>query len=208
MPLLTLIGGVQMATPLVALMALTIALTIVAKNWRSIDFYTTWRLVLASTVGIPLGLFILKNAPADPVKNTLGVILILFSLYRLSQPRLPAIYRPNWAYGFGLIAGILGGAYNTNGPPVVIYGTLHRWPPVSFRATLQGYFLPTALLIAAGHGLSGLWTTDVLTTFTLALPFILLAIYIGGKLNARIPAGRFENLLYMILILLGALLLL
>ncbi len=208
MPLLTLVLGVQTATPLVALTAVTIALTIVGSSWRKIDVRTTWRLILASIVGIPLGLLLLKTAPEALVKGFLGILIILFSLYQLTRPALPALNRPNWAYGFGFIAGILGGAYNTNGPPVVIYGALHRWPPVDFRATLQGYFLPTATLIALGHGLAGMWTTEVLQTYALALPFILLAIFMGGRLNARIPANRFEPLLYITLIILGLLLLL
>ena len=45
---------------------------------------------------------------------------------------------------FGFFAGILGGAYNTNGPPVVIYGSLRKWSPATFRATLQGYFFMAA----------------------------------------------------------------
>lgn len=207
MPLLTLTIGVQAATPLVALVGVTIALTIVGGSWRSIDIRATWRLILASLVGIPVGLFLLTSAPEEVVKGVLGALIILFSLYGLSHPTLPLLHRQNWAYGFGFVAGILGGAYNTNGPPVVIYGTLRRWPPIRFRATLQGYFLPTIIMIAVGHGLSGLWTFEVLQLYALALPLVLAAIFLGGKLNARIPAGRFERFLYVVLIVLGMLLL-
>jgi uncharacterized membrane protein YfcA len=207
MPLLTLIIGVQTATPLVAFVAPTIALTIVWSNWRRIDFKVTWHLIVSSLIGIPVGVLVLKTAPEEIVKSFLGLSIILFSLYNLVQPRLMILTQQKWAYLFGFVAGVLGGAYNTNGPPVVIYGALNRWPPDRFRATLQGYFLPTGLFILIGHGLGGLWTVQVLRLYALALPVVLIAIFLGGKLNQRIPPGRFEKFIYMTLIGLGLLLL-
>lgn len=240
MPLLSLIIGVQTATPLVAFVAPTIALTIVWSNWRSINLNATWRLIISSLIGIPVGVLVLKTAPEEIVKSFLGLAIILVSLYNLVfttrdlswppsrrfQNRLN--YGPNfvsrvdnnpkllpnlregekcWAYLFGFVAGVLGGAYNTNGPPVVIYGALNRWPPERFRATLQGYFLPTGLFILVGHGLGGLWTAQVLRLYALALPVVLIAILLGGKLNRRISPGRFEKFIYMTLVGLGLLLL-
>jgi uncharacterized membrane protein YfcA len=207
MPLLSLIIGVQTATPLVAFVAPTIALTIVWSNWRSINLNATWRLIISSLIGIPVGVLVLKTAPEEIVKSFLGLAIILVSLYNLVKPRLMTLTQQKWAYLFGFVAGVLGGAYNTNGPPVVIYGALNRWPPERFRATLQGYFLPTGLFILVGHGLGGLWTAQVLRLYALALPVVLIAILLGGKLNRRIPPGRFEKFIYMTLVGLGLLLL-
>ena len=207
MPLLTLLIGVQTATPLLAFVGPTIAITIVWRNWRSIDLKATWHLIVSSLIGIPIGVLILKNAPDDVVKFVLGVSIILISLYNLTQPRLMTLPQRRWAYPFGFVAGVLGGAYNTNGPPIVIYGALRRWPPERFRATLQGYFLPTGLLILVGHGLAGLWTRQVFQLYALGLPLILTGIFLGGKLNRRIPAGRFEKFIYIALLALGFLLL-
>ena len=207
MPLLSLIIGVQTATPLVAFVAPTIALTIVWSNWRSINLNATWRLIISSLIGIPVGVLVLKTAPEEIVKSFLGLAIILVSLYNLVKPRLMTLTQQKWAYLFGFVAGVLGGAYNTNGPPVVIYGALNRWPPERFRATLQGYFLPTGLFILVGHGLGGLWTAQVLRLYALALPVVLIAILLGGKLNRRISPGRFEKFIYMTLVGLGLLLL-
>ncbi len=207
MPLLALIIDVKMAAPLVALISTSIALIIVGGSWRSIDLKAAWRLILASLVGIPFGIVVLKTAPEDMVKGVLGLLVILFSLYNLVQPVLFSLHQPKWAYGFGFVAGILGGAYNINGLPVVIYGTLRRWSPVHFRATLQGYFVPTGGLILIGHGLAGFLTFQVVQFYALALPLVLVAIFLGGKLNRHIPMYRFERMLYVALIVLGGMLL-
>ena len=206
MPLLAMAVGVTTATPIVAFAASTIAITILLKDWREVDVRSTWRLVVSSLVGIPFGLVLLKFAPEFWVKIVLGVFLILYGIYNLLAPRLPTIENQRWSYLFGFVAGVLGGAYNANGPPVVIYGTLRRWPPEKFRATLQGCFVLTGLMIVAGHGIAELWTPLVLKLYLVALPAILVAVYLGEKLNRRIPREKFSRLVYVFLVVIGVLL--
>ena len=207
MPLLTLVLKIEIATPLVALIASTIAMIITLNNWRKVDFDAAWQLVVGSFVGIPLGIWLLKIAPKGLVLDTLGVFLILFGLYRLFMLNLPTLKGKSWAYLFGLIAGSFGSAYNTNGPFIVLYGTIREWSPEKFRATLQGYFLPTNLLIVLGHGFSGLWNFEAFKLYLMALPVVFIAIFIGEKLNKRIPNNYFERILFVVFIFLGALLL-
>jgi uncharacterized membrane protein YfcA len=207
MPLLTLVVGLKTATPTVALVATTISITILVKNWKIADLKATFRLILSSFIGIPVGLVLLKGINEDLMKALLGAILILYGLYNLITPRLKEINgRFGLAFVFGFIAGVLGGAYNTNGPPVVIYGTLRRWAPNHFRATMQGYLLPTGFLILLGHGLSGLWTTQVFTYYILSLPVVLLAIYIGGKAHRSMTQKHFDRFVNAALICMGAVL--
>lgn len=206
MPLLTLLVGLQVATPLTAMGATTIALTILVRAWKKVDLRAAWRLVLTTWIGIPIGIFFLKAAPEVVVKSLLGVIITGFGLYNLIVPDLPHLLNENWAYLTGLIAGILGGAYNTNGPPVVIYGMLRRWDPEKFRATLQGYFLPTGLVILVTHGIAGMWTTQVLNYYLFAIPVILAGVLIGGKANQLIPQGKFDKIVYVFLVVIGVLL--
>jgi uncharacterized protein len=205
MPLLALVVDIKIATPLMGLAAVGLATTMLIREWRNVDFSSTLKLTLTSFAGIPLGLFLLKSAPTDVVKGILGIILILFGAYNLLMPRLPVIKNPIFSYVSGFIAGVLGGAYNTNGPPIIIYGMLSKWSKERFRATLQAYFAPTAIFIALGHAASGLWTGNVLRLAVFAVPLILLAIFLGGKLSKKIAPGYFDRLIYAILILMGIL---
>ena len=207
MPLLVLVLGLETAVPLVALSGLTTIAVLLLRGWRHIDVRAAARLLLGSTIGIPIGLVLLRTAPEFLVKSFLGVTLIAYGLYNLKRPVLPTLEAGPSAYAFGFIAGILGGAYNTNGPPLVIYGALRRWPAEQFRATLQGYFLPTAMLICIAHAAAGLWSVEVFTLFGFALPLVLAAIPLGLWLGRRIPAERFTKGLYAVLVVLGALLL-
>jgi uncharacterized protein len=145
MPLLAVIVGMQTATPLVALVASTIAFTILLRSWRQVDMGAAWRLIVSTIVGIPIGLFFLKSAPERIAEIVLGVVLVGFGLYNLFTLQLPTLKSERWSYLFGFLAGVLGGAYNTNGPPVVIYGVLQKWDPKRFWATLQGLSWPKTL---------------------------------------------------------------
>ena len=207
MPLLTLIVGLKTASPTIALVATTIAITILLKNWRLADLKATFHLIISSCFGIPLGILFLKQGEEPLMKSILGVILILYGLYRVLSPTDKKIGNSSHlSCLFGFIAGIMGGAFNTNGPPVVIYGNLRGWPPRLFRATLQGYFLPTGFFIALGHGVSGLWTPLVIRYYLLALPLVFLAIFLGGRLNSNLHQHRFDRLINLILIFMGCLL--
>jgi len=203
MPLLALVIGIQVATPLVAMGASTIAFTILLKSWRKVEIKAAWRLVIATWIGIPLGIFFLKAAPEILVKSLLGILLMGFGAYNLFIPDLPKLLNEKWALVTGLIAGILGGAYNTNGPPVVIYGMLRRWDPEKFRATLQGYFLPTGFAILITHGLAGMWTTQVVRLYGYSIPFIIGAVLLGEKVNLLIPQGKFDKIIYGFLVVIG-----
>jgi uncharacterized protein len=207
MPLLAMTVGVRLATPLVGLVVLTNVAVLLARTWRNVDVQVAWRLLLSSAMGIPVGVLTVRFAPEHTVKAILSILLIAFGIYNLTRLGLPNIKRQVWIYVFGFTSGVLGGAYNTNAPPIVMYGVMHQWPVERFRATLQGYFLPTAVLICAGHGLGGLWTRAVLGLYLVALPLVLLGLFLGRRLAGRIPAARFRHLLYGALIVLGLLLL-
>lgn len=208
MPLITLVThDVILATPLVALGAALLSWIIAGSDLRQIEISSAWRLIVAALVGTPVGLAILLLAPGSLVTKILGIFLIMFSLYNLTRPHLPQIQRQGWAYLFGFLGGLLGGAYNTGGPPLVLYGTLRRWSPARFRATLQGYFAVTGIYVLIMHGLSGLWTAQVWQLFLWTIPLQIIAVWLGAKINQRIPLPVFARLLYIILIVLGILLL-
>ncbi|MDZ4163803.1 MAG: sulfite exporter TauE/SafE family protein [Smithellaceae bacterium] len=204
MPLLAMTSlGMPAVTALVALVASTLALQIVIQNWRNIDLAITWRLIISSLMGIPAGLALLKVADESVVKMILALLIMGFSIFSLIKPRGRAPVSELWSFPFGFLSGVLGGAYNTNGPPIVIYGTLRRWPPEHFRATLQGYFFPTSLLILLSHGLAGFWTAQVWSLYALSIPAMIAAMIMGDWIYRRLPRKRFDQAIHYILIILA-----
>jgi uncharacterized protein len=207
MPLLTLLVGLQTAAPLVGLMAAAIASFMALRDWRHINFRETRQLVLSSAIGIPAGLVLLKIVPAETMTHGMGVLLIIYGLYTLFAPSWNGLKHPAWVYIFGFVAGMLGSAYNTSGPPVVIYASTRGWSPQQFRATLQSFFFPMSLMIILSHALSGLWTPVVLLMFIASLPVILIAFGVGNYASRFIPPEQFGRLVRVGLCVLGTMLL-
>ena len=191
------------------LASITIAAIVTAQDWRHIHLLSTGWLVVSTLAGIPLGLLLLNSSHQHAVKAALGVIIIGFSGYSLigrAPLELKHDSRP-WLLICGFCAGVLGGAYGMNGPPLAIYGTMRRWSAQQFRATLQGYFLPASIIGMGGYWLTGLWTRPVTRYYLISLPGILLGILAGRVLNRRLHGANFARYIYVGLIAIGAILL-
>ncbi len=190
-PLLALVLPVEVAAPVAVLVSVTVAALVLAQDWREVHMASCGWLVFSTLFGIPVGLLILMTVPESVLKAILAVIIVAFSGYTLLSRRQYHLKNDRLAWIFGFGAGVLGGAYGMNGPPLVVYGALRGWSPANFRATLQGYFLPASLLGMGGYWLAGLWTADVSRFYLLSLPAALLAIYLGRQINRRLNASRF-----------------
>jgi uncharacterized protein len=208
-PLLALRLPVNVAAPLAVLVSITVAAVIVAQDWQKIHLRSTGWLVLATLFGIPLGLLLLTMGNHRLVKAVLAVVIMVFSAYALMGRRPPELHSDNraWLLGCGFCAGVLGGAYGMNGPPLAIYGAMRRWSAQHFRATLQGYFLPASLIGMAGYWLAGLWVPAVTHYYLLSLVLVLPAILLGRIVNHRLRGEGFLKYVHVGLVLTGAALL-
>ena len=208
-PLLAFCIPLEVAAPLVVLVSITIAGIVVVQDWKKIHLRSAGWLVLSTLLGIPLGLLLLTSSHQRVVKGALGVILIAFSVYSLIGRTALELKRDSrgWLLACGFCAGVLGGAYGMNGPPLVIYGAMRRWSAQHFRATLQGYFLPASIIGMIGYWLAGLWVPVVTHYYLICLPLTLLAVLLGRVINHRMHGETFLKYIYLGLVGIGALLL-
>ncbi len=208
-PLLALRLPLAIAAPLAVLISITIAGVIVAQDWRKIHFRSTVWLVSATVFGIPLGLALLTSSHQQAVRGVLALLIIAFAVYSLMGAKPPQLETDSktWLFGCGFFAGVLGGAYGMNGPPLAIYGAMRRWSAQHFRATLQGYFLPASVLGMMGYWLKGLWVPTVSHDYLISLPATIPAILLGRVANHRMQGDAFLKYVYLGLIGIGMLLL-
>jgi len=208
-PLLALILPLQVAAPLAVLVSITIAAMVVVQDWRKIHLSSAIWLLAPTLLGIPVGLALLTSAQQHVVKAMLALVIMIFSGSMLAVANPPRLEREHrvWLLGCGFLAGILGGAYGMNGPPLVIYGTLRRWSPQHFRATLQAYFLPASVLVMAGYRFAGLWTPVVTHDYLICLPVAIPAIFLGRWINHRLRGDAFLKVIHAGLVCIGLVLL-
>ena len=89
----------------------------------SIRVDAVWRMLTAALLGAPLGVYLLGHIEERIALIVLGAVISGYALYALVGFHLPELSHPLWAWAAGLVSGMLGGAYNTSGPPAVIYGS-------------------------------------------------------------------------------------
>jgi uncharacterized protein len=209
-PLLALRIPVAVAAPLAVMLSVLVAGVIIVQDWRKIEMRSASWLIVSTIFGIPLGLLLLTRVNDRAVKVLLGLVILSFSIYSLTAKTKLHLQKDHlpWLFASGFCAGILGGAYGLNGPPLAVYGSLRRWSPQHFRATLQGYFLPASLLGLLGYLWIGLWGAAVTRYFLYSLPSVLVAIVIGRAINHRLRGDGFFRAVYVGLIVIAGVLLL
>lgn len=208
MALLPTIIGIQLAVPLVAVVAITLEVFMLIRYRHALEVRAVLPIALSSLVGIPLGLLLFENLPERVALGGLGVLISGYALYALLNMRLPGLSHPGWAYLTGLVAGMFGGAYNISGPPVIIYGNCRRWEPEVFKSNLQGFFVVNSLMVVVGHAMSGNITPQVWQTFLYSLPGMILGFILGISLDRWLKPAFFRKLVLSLLFLMGLRLLL
>jgi uncharacterized protein len=208
-PLLALSISIRVAAPLAVLLSITVALVVVIQDWRKIHLRSTGWLLAPTVLGIPLGILLLTSIHQNAVKAALAIVIMAFSAYFLLSKRLPELHsdKRSWLLGCGFLAGVLGGAYGLNSPPLVVYGTMRRWSPQHFRATLQGYFLPASVVAMAGYWYKGLWVPAVTHYYLVSLWVVLPTIFVGRVVNRRLSGEAFLKYIYGGLVCVGLVLL-
>lgn len=206
MPLITLLLPLKMAAPMSVIVGTATALYATWLSRKETNWKSALVLILFSFAGIPVGIYALSYLPDHIMKVGLGSFLILYSFYSLFIPRLP-VYDKNWiAMPIGVIAGALGSAFSTNGPPVVIYGMLRNLAPAAFRGTLNAFFTANNIAIIGGLTTSGILTISTLKLVLFCVPTMILGSLVGQYVHKRIPVNVFRVMVFLLLIASGAML--
>lgn len=206
MPLITLLLPLKMAAPMSVIVGTATALYATWLSRKETQWKSALVLILFSFAGIPVGIYALSYLPDYIMKIGLGGFLILYSFYSLFIPRLP-VYDKNWiAMPIGVIAGALGSAFSTNGPPVVIYGMLRNLAPAAFRGTLNAFFTANNIAIIGGLTTSGILTVSTIKLVLFCVPTMILGSLVGQYVHKRISVNVFRVMVFLLLIASGAML--
>lgn len=161
-------------------------------------------MALAGALATPIGLLFLRSYPSGTLLAALGAVLIASSLLALARPRLePRALHRGWGLLAGGTAGALSGAFNTAGPPMLIYASLRGWDPAAFRANLQTFFLVTSCAACAGFVHAGIVNADTLRWNLLLAPAFAVGGFVGNWLHFRLRAETFRTLVQVALLLVG-----
>lgn len=200
---------VREAVPLVSVFGLVLT---VVMLWRYRVWISLRRFlpVLAGVaVGTPLGALYLRSIDPRAVTGTLGAFLVVYASASLLAERGRRDAAPEvrvgrrWGPLAGLLGGLLGGAFNTGGPPVIVYATARGWESETFKANLQVLFLFNTAMQLALFASWGMLTPEILRLDLIGTPALLVGLVAGMWASSRLDAVRFRRVVLALLVVFG-----
>ncbi len=171
-----------------------------ALNWRRL-----WPFLLGGAFGVPVGVGILEWVNPRHLREGVGAVLILYSLYSLVRPNLKlSATNPVIDAGVGFLNGVLGGATGLAGIIVAVWCGLLAWPKDQQRAVFQPVAVVVFLMSAGWLGAKGAVSWDSTWLFVIGLPALACWLWLGLKLYGRLDEQMFRKLILVLLLVSGA----
>lgn len=202
-PLLALSFPLTFVIPFISILDMTASLTHVMHTRQHISWKVILRAIPFAFIGVPIGLFVLRNIDTLILMKALGIFIILFAIYSLISPKLKKSDSIIWPAFGGFFGSLIGAMFGTGGPFYVFYFQLQQLDKSVFRATCAAVFLIDGLIRATGFTISGFYTSTVLLNIVYALPIMFLAMYIGNHLHTNISQRTFQKSIGIFLIFSG-----
>ena len=182
------------ATALIVAYGLIVQGVSVWKLRRSIKLARLLPFLLGAVIGVPIGVELLHWTSPATLRISIGIVLILFSLYNLMRPQLAPVTAGKAADGaIGILNGVIGGATGLAGIAVTIWCTLRGWPRDEQRTVFQPIGVGVFLLTGIWLGGTGLVDAQTLRLFVIGLPLLLAGTWAGLRLYARLTKPVFAG---------------
>lgn len=168
--------------------------------FRKINARIEWRLVsfllLACFLGMPLGIWILKNVPVNFLRIAINFLVVFFSVLLLRGSfKIPQ--KTGIIFFAGLVGGLLSTSIGVNGPPVIFLFSGFNFNKDVFRRNLALFFLVAAMASATLLMKSGAIDHRGILLGFLALPVVYFSGRFGNLLSDKISRRFFKALVFL-----------
>ena len=179
------------------------------KLRKTLDFSKLKSFVFFGVIGIPTGLLILTMTDPSIFKTTVGLILVIFSIWKFKSKDILINFKSNPALDklIGFISGILGGFAALGGILPTIWVNLQRLPKNTQRGTYEPFIFITSIAAVISFYFAGFLTLDIFYNFLKAFPALMLGSWIGIKIYALINEALFRHVILGLIFLAGFVLL-
>jgi len=175
----------------------------VALHWRRWNGRLVWLLIPGSVAGVTIGTLFITNAPTRALQIALGVIVLLFAVYRIFEKRIlgSLTYKARDWHGLlaGTVTGFSSALAHTGGPPVSIYFLMQDVTPRVFIATSAFFFLILNWIKVPYYWYAGLFDFQRLLQIAWLLPLVPLGVWVGRWAAGKVNKETFEWIIVVLL---------
>jgi len=173
--------------------------------WIKPLFARMWSFLLGAMIAIFLGVWIMSGIRSEIMAAVLGMLLVLYSIYSLVAPRLPAPGRHEvWMSPlFGAGGGIFFGMAGLFIVPGLLYLEALRIPRDQFVQALGITFLTITTSLAVSMTGFSLVTWELAALSAFGLIPVFLGIWLGRSIRHKISETFYRKLFFIALAITG-----
>jgi uncharacterized membrane protein YfcA len=208
MPLLALIIPLKVLIPAWTLIGLTAGVTLLGRDRAHIAWRDMVHLLPSCLIGVAVGLYAFTMLDSRSLAQGMGLLIVLYGVYSFWLTTRPQKHWQASARAIAPVAGVLGGAVGTTFGTMAsvffaIYFDVIRMTKESFRATMSAILVALGVVRGAGYWAVGEYTRDVLITVAIALPMMLVGIFIGNRVHTGLSELSFRRMVAGALVVSG-----
>jgi len=170
-----------------------------AINWRAVLPF-----IVGGALGVPAGTALLTTVDQGTLRLTMGVLLVIYSLYSLIRPTLkPVESGVTTELGVGIANGLVGGLTGLGGIAVTVWCQLRGGPKDAQRAIFQPVMFSTFVMSAISFAVARAFSLETLKLYALALPVLIGGIWCGFGLYGKLDDAAFRKIILLLLLVSG-----
>ena len=194
------------AAPLTALCGVAGHVQALPRIWQGVRWPRLWPFLAAGILGVPLGTLLLDHVQPQPLKLSVGLLLIFYSGWMAFVRRPPIVSGGGRLAdaAIGFTGGVMGGMASLSGPAPLIWAQLRGFGKDEQRGVNQPFNMSVLFLALVASGIAGFLDRTFFVWAAIALPATLIGARIGLMLYRRIDDAGFRRVVLVLLGLSGA----
>lgn len=169
------------AITLALLLEVTASVFQAVSVWKDIPWKRVGLLLGGAVIGTPLGVYVLVSMDEATLRLLIaGFVLVMAATLAAGFSFKTRVNGAGTA-SVGIASGLCNGAVGLGGLPVALFMTADGDSPRAIRATIVAYFFLLDLVGLGFMGREGLVTAETFSMGILALPVLLVGMYLGQR---------------------------
>jgi len=198
-PLASAAVGPQAAAPILMVIDGIAQLALLKNAWRQANRREVGIMAAGALVGIPLGAAILAYVDATTLRWAIVVLVVAMLALLISGWRYHGQPSTVTTVGVGFSAGILSGAVQAAGPPVVAYWLGGSNSALTVRANIILFFFCTSVVACISYLATGLLGPDVLLLSALTAPGYAVGMFLGTRMFGLVSDAMFRRACFILI---------
>ena len=199
-PLLLLLLDPQTAVVVINTVSLPMFLLVIWQTRRHIPVRQVVPIAAAGMVGVPVGIFILRDADTVFLRVAIAGLILSLTLLAAFNTRWTLPRSTPIGLGTGFVVSVMLNAFGVGGALMVLAWLSHRMSSHALRGSLSLYFLAVEGVGVMGYGVAGMLTPDRLLLIGVGTVPVVLGFFAAMIILRRIDEVMFRRLVIIAIV--------